>query len=201
MLAQWIRQFNKIYVVCPTYGEDSVWSPLDKYVESGKIKVIDSVDENGLKKIWNLCREIKKSDPKYHSLIYFDDCGGQVGFRKVNENGVINQLTTKGNHSNISTIYVVQRLVFCSPTMRVNAECVITFYMQSESERKRLFEEYGVGSFKNFTKMIEESTKEPYSTFLVNRKGPGQSRYYHNFQYIKNPLNMVEKTINKRRVR
>lgn len=189
MLARWIEQFNKIFIICPTYAEDKVWAPLDQYVGS-KIKILLKVDENKLNQIWNEARKRKIENDKYHTLIYFDDCGGQASFKKIDESGVINQLTTKGNHSNISTIYVVQRIVFCSPTMRVNAEVVITFYMQNESERKRLYEEYGIGSFKNFNKLLELATKEKYHTLLINRYHAGRANYYHNFKLIKNPSNV-----------
>lgn len=198
MLARWLQQFNKIYIVCPTYAEDKVWGPLDEYVNKGRIVVLDSVNENQLKKIWNDARDKKRKGVEQHILIYFDDCGGQTGFKKIGEDGIINQLTTKGNHSNISTIYVVQRIVFCSPTMRINAECVLSFYMQTASERKRLFEEYGIGTFRSFSKMMEESTSQPYHSFLINRHGPGKCSYYHNFKLIKNPEDIDDKK-NKRR--
>lgn len=183
--------FNKIFIICPTYAEDSVWGPLDQF-EGNLITVILKVDENVLKRIWNEAREQKLDNPQYHTLIYFDDCGGQEGFRKVNDSGVINQLTTKGNHSNISTVYTVQRMVFCSPTMRVNAECFLTFYMQDENEKKRLYQEFGIGTYKNFCSMLEQSTAEPYHTFMVNRYSAGRCKYYHNFKLITNPAN-VEK--------
>lgn len=200
MIAKWVKQFNKIYIVCPTYAEDDVWSSLDEYVHNGKVKILDSVDENILKRIWNECRAYKRDNKqnRKQTLIYFDDCYGQEGFTTYSGKGVINQLTTKGNHSDISTICVVQRLVYCTPTIRANAECIITFSPEGEDDRKLLFKQYGVGTFQSFGKMIEHSTKEPYTTFMINRQGPGASRYFHNFKLIKNPEN-IEHTQNKKR--
>lgn len=186
--------FNKIYIVCPTYAEDKVWGPLDNYVLSGHIELMDKVNENKLKQIWNECRQRKREgDDQFQTLIYFDDCGGQEDFKRIDDKGIINQLATKGNHSNISCIYVVQRVVFCSPTMRVNAQYILIFYTQNESERKRIYEEYGIGSFKNFSALLRLSTLKPYDTLFIDRRGPGEPLYYHNFKLIKHPENITHK--------
>lgn len=191
MIHQWIKQFNKIYIVCPTYAEDEVWSGLDEHVNSGLITVLDNINENTLRRVWNGARELKRNGETCHILIYFDDCGGQDGFRSLNEGGVLNQLSTKGNHSNISSIFVVQRLVFCSPTMRVNAQYILAFYTQQEDERKRLYKEYGIGTFKNFNMMLDLSTREKYHTLFIDRRGPGEPKYYHNFKLITNPSHIM----------
>lgn len=185
MMSEWIDVYAKIWLICPTYGEDSNWSFFDKEVASGHVEVIDVVDENKLRMIWNWCRLQKKANPEQHYLIYFDDCTGQPAFKKNQETGVVNQLCSKGNHANISMIFVVQKFTQASTIMRTNAECFITFYTQSDNEKDHIYKEFGAGKKKDFKEILDYCTVNDYHNFYVNRQGPGQADYYHNFKKIK----------------
>lgn len=178
MVYFWVKMFKKIYIFCPTFHKDTKWSAVNEHVKSGKIKIYNNVDSSVIKKIWSKC---VATEPV---LFYFDDCTGQPDFKVNNEQGVINQLVCKGNHSGISTVWVIQKFTQCSTTMRANAEGLITFYVQSEDEKKYIYKEFGIGSFKNFKTIIDESTKTAYHNFYCNRQGPGMPDYYHNFNFI-----------------
>jgi hypothetical protein len=183
LLGKWIRLFDKVYIFCPTYFLDNKWLQVDKYVKEGKVKVLTVVDEKKLKKIHTDCSKRKISNPEYHTMIIFDDCVGQEGFKTNSDKGIINKLTCKGNHANISTVWSIQKLTMCSTIMRNQAEGIVLFYCQ-EKELKMLHAEYGTGSFKFFQKMVELSTTKPYSTMFINRQGPGRPRYFNNFKLI-----------------
>lgn len=184
MMKEWIHLYTKIWLICPTYGEDANWSFFDPAIISGQVEVLDVVTDNKLKTIWNWCRLQKKADPTLHFLIYFDDCTGQPAFKTNQETGVVNQLCSKGNHANISMIFVVQKFTQASTIMRTNAECFITFYTQSDSEKDHIYKEFGAGTKKDFKYALDTCTIKPYHNFYVNRQGPGQADYYHNFKKI-----------------
>lgn len=179
MAYYWLKYFHKVYIFCPTFHQDKKWAAVNKFVKAGLIKVYYTVDSMIIKDIWNKNKTLKDD-----ILIYFDDCVGQKDFKINNEQGIINQLVSKGNHANISTIWVVQKFTQCSTIMRVNAEAMITFYVQSDDEKKYIWKEFGVGSFKNFKKMLDHCTEEKYHYLFCNRQGPGRPDYYHNFKYV-----------------
>jgi hypothetical protein len=184
LLYYWMKMFDHVFIFCSTYSLDDKWSAIDAYRASGKVRVWGNVKEKTVRKVWAECSRLLVKDPKKQFLVLFDDCGGQEGFKVDKPEGIINQLVTRGNHSNITTIWVVQKVTQASTTMRANAEGVITFYQQSESELRYLWNEFGVGSFNQFKTMLRNATSEPYHSFYVNRQGPGAPDYYHNFRYI-----------------
>lgn len=185
MIKEWFKLYDRIWIVCPTYAEDKNWSFFDPYIESGRVTVLSEVNENKLKKIWNSCKKAKIENSKLQFLIYFDDCTGQPAFKKNQETGVLNQLCSKGNHANITIIFVVQKFTQASTIMRTNSESFVTFYTQSETEKNAMYNEFGFGKKKTFGQILDMCTREPYASFYVNRQGPGAADYYHNFKKIK----------------
>lgn len=186
LLNKWILddRLKRVYIFCPTYNIDHKWSSVDSYVKSGKIKVYLKVDAKILETIWKKCIDRKAKGNKHdHTLVIFDDCVGQKDFRTNSDDGIVNKLTCKGNHANISTVWCVQKLTLCSTIMRSQAEGIIVFYCQ-EKELRPLHQEYGTGSLNWFRKLVELSTSQNYHTLFINRQGPGKPRYFHNFKLI-----------------
>lgn len=185
MLYYWVNMFDNITIFCPTYSKDSAWRPVDTYYGK-KVVVYSKVSDVKIRNVWAKADRRRAADPKHVEMIYFDDCTGQEDFKVNDERGIINQLVSKGNHSGISTVYVVQKFTQCSTTMRLNAEGLITFFTQSENEKKYIWGEVGVGTYKKFKEVMDSCTREPYHSFFVNRQGPGMPDYFHNFKWIKN---------------
>lgn len=184
MIRDWLDNFDKIWIICPTYSEDDNWSYFDNYVTKGRVEVLAEVNENKLKKIWNQCKKKKLANRNLHFLIYFDDCTGQPAFRMDKPSGVVNQLFSKGRHANISLVAVVQKFTQASTTMRTNADCFLTFMTLSDTEKNHMYSEFGFGGKKRFLQLLDDSTVVEYDNFFVNRQGPGAPRYYHNFKKI-----------------
>jgi len=185
MIKYWLDEFDKIWIICPTFAEDDNWSYFDSRVEDGRVEVIGEVDENRLNRIWNLCKNEKLKDRSKNFLIYFDDCTGQPAFKKNQETGVVNQLFSKGRHANITLICVVQKFTQASTIMRTNADAFLTFMTLSDTEKDHMYKEFGFGGKKRFIEYIDASTIQPYHHFYVNRQGAGAPDYYHNFKKIK----------------
>lgn len=181
----WGDQFDNIYIFCPTYAEDNTWCLFDKHLKSGRVEVFPDLNEARLAKLWNKVKRKKLKDPKYICLFYFDDCGGEEGFKTNSPNGFMNKFFIKCNHSNISVIYVVQAWTLASTIMRKNTEAFILFYPANEDEKNYFYKEFGRGEKREFMALVNESTKNPYDTFFVNRQGAGAPDFYHNFKKIK----------------
>jgi len=175
---------NKIYVFCPTFTKDEKWSVFDQHVKNGKMEVYTSVTKQRLLKVWKEGERNKQKNKNWQSLIVFDDCGGQDEFKQDKPSATMNQLATRCNHDNISIVWSVQMVVHLSTTMRINSEGLIVFYVQSEAEKKYLYEQFGVGNFRYFKRILHHCTNEKYDYMFVNRQGPGMADYYHNFRYV-----------------
>jgi hypothetical protein len=184
LLWKWVKQFDKIHIFCPTFLQDRKWSAVDQFVKSGKISVHVKFSDKKIKNIWAKCMKAKTEGSNDNTLILFDDCAGQEGFKKNQETGILNQLVCRANHANISTIWSVQKLTQSSTIMRSQAEGLITFQCHQENQVKPLYQEFGTGSLKSFSEVMRECTKHPFHYVYVNRQGPGEPDYYHNFNKI-----------------
>lgn len=198
---QWANQFNKVYIFCPTYKTDDVWSLCDEFTRSKKLRVYTFYNEAIIKKLWRYHAKRKEEGKREHVLFYFDDCGGEKGFKNNSEEGLMNSMSSKCNHAGISLIMCVQKLKQVSVTTRINTEAFLTFSVDSESERKSIYDDFGLPvSFAEFKRKLHEYTYLPFHYYYVNRQGPGASDFYHNEEKInleellKNP----KKTIRKR---
>lgn len=183
LLGKWLDLFDKIYIFCPTYSQDLKWSGLDKHIKTNKLIIYPVVKNVLLNKIWKNAIKKKEEDETYQTLIIMDDCMGQKDFKSYSDESVLNKLTCKGNHANVSTVWSIQKLTMCTTVMRCQAEGIIVFYIQA-NELKTLYQEYGTGSLKLFQKMVESATSKPYSCLFINRQGPGRPRYFCNFREI-----------------
>jgi hypothetical protein len=198
LVGKWMHLVDKVYIFCPTYYQDPKWLIIDEYVKSGKVVIYITIDEKRLNNIYASCCKKKLTNPDFHTLLIFDDCVGQSGFKTNSEEGILNRIVCKGNHANMSTVWSIQKLTMCSTIMRNQAEGIVVFYCQ-EKESKILHSEYGVGSSKFFQKMVELSTFKPYNTLFINRQGPGVPRYFNNFKLI--DLEALKKTLDDNKTR
>jgi hypothetical protein len=181
---KWLDEFDKVFIFCPTYAEDTTWSVLDQYINSGKVKVIEKFSEEILEQKWRWAKHQKLKDGKFNCLFYFDDCGGEKGFKTNNPDGTLNKFIIKCNHANCSAIWVIQSWILASTTMRKNAESFIIFYPANDNEKNHMYNEFGRGKKSEFCEWIEKHTEKPYSYLVVNRQGPGAYDYYANFKRI-----------------
>lgn len=182
----WVKQFDYIHIFCPTFSEDDKWDSVDKYVSSKKVVVYNKIDKNIIQNIWNKCKKWKTEKKKVHTLLIFDDCTGQENFCVNQNNNILNILVCRANHANVSTVWSVQKFTQSSTTMRSQAEGLITFSCLQEKEQKPLHQEFGLGSFAWFQKILTDATGSPYHYMYINRQGPGIPDYYHNFNFITN---------------
>jgi len=180
----WLDKFDKIYIFCPTYKQDHKWSDIDSYVKSKKVLVYPEVKNRILKKIWRYCAAKKQTHANYHTLVLMDDCVGQKDFKTNSDQGIVNKIVCKGNHSNISTIYSVQKITNVSTSMRLQCEALLAFYISDTKEKKSLFQEFGAGTWKQFQEILERCTAQPFHFLYMKRQGPGRPKFYHNFRLI-----------------
>jgi len=202
-LSQWVKQFNKVYIFCPTYKTDDVWADCDEFTHSKKLHVYTYYNEKVIRRLWKFHAKRKENGYREQILFYFDDCGGEKGFKNNSEDGLMNAMSSKCNHANISLIICVQKLKQLSPTTRLNTEAFLTFNVTSELEKKAIYDDFGLPTnFADFKRKIEEYTSRPYSYYYVNRQGPGAPDFYHNEEKIilfSNP-SKIKKTIRKKNV-
>lgn len=186
----------------PTFKNDNTWSAIDDHVgNKKKITVYTKFNLDVIKSLWKIAEKRKNVNPKYQTLFYFDDCGTEKGFKTNSNFGLLNQMAARANHDNCSIIICVQKYTMAAANMRINIDCFLTFTVTDETERKYIYNDYGLPiPFKNFKIKLREYTMEKYSHYYVNRHGAGEPDYYHNFSLI-NVDNVIAECVNVRRER
>lgn len=180
----WVKQFSKIYIFCPTYKTDRVWSVIDEFVKNKKVIVFTNFSLKKVKKIHENCVKAVQKDSNFHTLVIFDDCSGRAGYKVDGDKGYLNLLACSGNHANLSQIHCIQKVTQVTKTMRLQTEGLITFYIQNQEEIKALHSEFGVGRLKLFQKLLHHCTEKPYHFLYIKMQGPGPNNYFHNFDLI-----------------
>jgi hypothetical protein len=177
--------FNAIYLFSASYFMDDIWQNL-KLPEN---MVNDGFSESILSKIIKLQEDMieKYGVDKCPKLLFiFDDCIDDNTYYRSKS---LKTLFTRGRHLNASVWFSTQEYVAVPPKLRKQMSDIIVFEPTNNQELDRIASENAYKlKIKDFSKLIMEVTKKPYS-FMVIRKGKNikpNERYLTNFDaYIK----------------
>ncbi len=100
---------------------------LDKIVSARKLRVLQEISKGNIK---------LKGVP--NMLFLFDD----VITDGIRHSQKFIELYSCGRHERVSTVCISQRITAIPPIVRDNTDCIISFFLHSESERKMLSELY-----------------------------------------------------------
>lgn len=172
------------FLICPSYLLDPKWRTVD-----GDLRNDDKVFTEYNDYIINwLSREIKnRAENGLNSVLILDDItraartGGQSEKR-------LNRIIANAIWLKCTIIYSVQSMVHTTVDMRQNADYLIMFRTENNRELDSIYECFGVGSKKDFKKLMRVATDVPYSFLFVNRHGP-ETIYCKNFSKINFTLN------------
>ncbi len=169
---------DEVFIISPNALQDKSLKPLrDRY--EGNIytnpKAIDSTVHDILK-----YQQSFSAEDRPHSLIYYDDAV-QKNSHTYNQ---FDLLSTRSRHSRLSLATCVQKLKSAKAIYRNNATVVFLFKTRSNKERQDLYDYYGALKYnrKDFYKILDYATKEPYSFLMVKLEGKDAPQYYRSFQ-------------------
>lgn len=134
--------------------------------------VYNSFNEDKLEEIWSIqeklitaLRAAKAPDSDMpHILIILDDV---ISDTRVKKSEILNRLFVAGRHLKFAVIAISQTFTGFGPTLRVNCDVSVAFYLDSQDNREAFAKQYLSTKNKNLGIMIfERITKEPYQCIV-----------------------------------
>ena len=80
--------------------------------------------------------------------------------------------------------HIIERVFFCHFSYNILPHLNTLDDIPRSHTQKHIYAQFGIGSFKDFKKVLMRATLGKYNYFVVNRQGPGVADYYHNFKKI-----------------
>jgi len=162
--------FDRIFVISPTaLSLDQSYQELEKKTKykNGKDLFYFGCDEKVLKSILEVQEDEKK---KAKSLVVLDDIVSYGKFCRSNE---LLQFAVMSRHYNISMFVLSQAFHLIPKSIRLNMSAVC-YFKGSSVETETLVEQYCPSGYtkKQFQKIVEKATEEPYSFLFINLNIP-----------------------------
>ena len=170
----YLKHFDKIIFVCPSFYLDEKYSILDLPKE----QIFITYEEETIS---NLIDD-KPEDEQW--LLILDDCLIFNNFKSTDATSLQNKIAVNGRHLKVSMIITSQKTTGGSTTVRSQADSVIIFKPRSHNEIDSLYNDNCINGYnrKDFGNLILQSTKEQYSFFTINFQN---GKIFKNFEEIK----------------
>ena len=162
------EQYDRVIFICPNF----FLSDLYKLVQLPKNQIKTEYSNVFL----NSLIEHQKRSNKEEILLILDDCVSEKDFKSQDANHPLNKLATIGRHLHISCILVSQKFSLLSTTIRANLDYVFVFSTHNRNEREAIFNEIGIGSFREFNKVLDHVFTDPHKFLYYNAR----TQKYHN---------------------
>lgn len=171
-------KFDAVFLINPTYLLDHKYSII-KFTE-----VYTEFDTEIIESIKNFCLEQTLLDPKKNFLLILDDCISHEDFKSNQSYNILNELACNSRHINLSVIVLTQVFKGVSLTMRRQADYVIFFNNKNHEELSSLYDEFGIGTKKDFMELLNSNVfKERHDFILIDNI---QDKMYRNFDIQNN---------------
>ena len=167
------NKFDKIVLISPTANLTPQWQSFDTskwdiHTDYSPGIIVDLISSQTRTRLWG-------ERPKV--LVILDDMGQQTRKVKKSETDQIDILACNGRHLDISLIQMAQVYTQIVPSVRSNADIIISYAMSSVRDQTAVYMECGCGQFKHFREQFEAITDEKYCFMLV--KNAGGRLLYH----------------------
>ena len=176
-------KFDKIILISPTAYLTPQWKVLDMtkwdvYTDYDPEIIKDLLAQQSSSSIWRLGRERPKV------LVILDDMGSQTRKVKKSETDFIDVLACNGRHLDVSLIQMAQVYTQIVPSVRSNADIIISYALNSHRDMMALWTECG-GScdYKAFREQICSITAKRFDFVLCKNHG-GRLKYFHCFDEV-----------------
>jgi hypothetical protein len=167
-------KFDAVFLINPTYLLDDKYSII-KFTEVYTDFTIETVEN-----LRNFCLEETLMNPKKNFLLILDDCISHEDFKSNQSNNILNELACNSRHINLSIIVLTQVFKGVSLTMRRQADYIIFFNNKNHEELSSLYEEFGVGSKKDFFNLLNNVVfKDRHDFILIDNI---DDKIYRNFE-------------------
>lgn len=182
MLNGW---FDEIFLISPSAESDDIQLSLNipsKNVYTDPLKGIEKISE--IMSIQKDVISILKADKAPKICVIFDDC---ISNKKLLNHKSFIDCFISNRHFNFTSFICSQSWTAIPRRCRLQANNII-FFAGSQDEVRILSETHTPPGYskKEFSKIINEITKEPYSFLYINLSQPIKSRYRKTLEHIIN---------------
>lgn len=166
---------DEIIIMSPTFNYDPKWQVLNEL--ELPVYTCSTFDYRVIKKIHHHLIHLRNLN--MHSLLVIDDMtrGVRTGDRAEQ---LLDRIIANNRWLNCTLIESVQKVVHAPTEMRLNWDCLITFYPDNIEELSLVYKTCGFGRKEDFDQLLRFCTKEPYSFLYIRRDGP-VTHYFHKF--------------------
>jgi hypothetical protein len=182
-----IKQFNKIFVICPTETINHFYSEIvtedcifDEYNEEWAGALIEKMTK---------INAGKKGKEQKKILLILDDCIADTNFH---QSPSLKKLYARGRHISISVIVTTQYLLSVPPIIRLNSDYIMVGQLNNQSIQI-LTDEYLSGNLSrpDFLKMYNRTTKD-YNFLVINNNSVKDNDLYNIYGVIRVPDDSVK---------
>lgn len=174
--------FNEIFIFSNSLLSDPVWKTLSPKHLKNSYNFFDAgiVEQKYHEQKSKIEENNGVKDDSNSMLLVFDDCienikhvGGGVP--------ILDFLSTRGRHQNISFIIVSQRYKWIPKTIRVQCNLAFVFKLVNQSELKDFVEEYGgLMNKKSFFNMLNHVWRLKFHFLMIDNDMPDELRFRRN---------------------
>lgn len=178
-----LKKVQRCFAVCPTFWmQDSLKELREIPGAFPKKNVFTKVNDKAFEEIFRICE--KKRAP---TLIYVDDASAESSTNKGNK-GAFSRLAIACNHLNISMVGVFHRFTSVSPSLRDNAEAVISFTSSKTDDVETICKEFNpfpadLRGVRTIRKALQTAWTNNRFCFIFRQKYTGKVLYFSGFEY------------------
>ena len=122
ILKQLIHSVNRCFAACPTFWQQPALKRLRRIKGAFPRKhVFTNISDNIFETIFRVCDR-----DHVPTLLYVDDAAAEASTNRGNK-GAFARLCIAAPHLNLTIVGCFQRPTLCTPSLRDNAECYISF--------------------------------------------------------------------------
>ena len=181
------RQFNKIFVICPSEAVNKFYSKV-----LPPENIFTEYSEEWIEKLMKRLIQInvgKNDDNSAHILLIMDDCVSDVNMHSAKN---FEKIFTRGRHLKISLMITTQYLYLIPPVARINCDYILVGQLNKQG-LKVMSDEFLMGDIspKEFNKMYYESTND-YGFLIINNNSTASNNNVNSlYGSVRVPINEI----------
>lgn len=160
--------YDKVVLISPTIENQAAWEKIDL----SDVEVYEEINDTILNA---LLKERSENYKDSKMLVVCDDLGEDLRRCDIK---ILNKLISNSRHLQLSMVFLHQKVTQCHPCVRVNADTIIIFSSSSYQERECLWKEVSSVEKREFNKIMNQATSEPYGYLMCSTGKDGKMYMY-----------------------
>ncbi len=178
-LAPFINKNKKkvnLVIVSPSAPKQEQYKPLLPSVKAW----YPEMNEDTASDLFEISERNFRSKRKKQLIFVIDDLGESSWMKRATKNNRLNELVVTARHNNVHLVFLFQRLNQATPSVRDNADIIISFPLENREARKQFHKQFaGDLTEKQFDEISRRAWgKGRYSYLKIDRRNPYDPEYF-----------------------